>query len=78
MTHPVETAGIRPPRGFTAGRICRITSVCVLRDLRGRRGPYPANRPCLRREALDLAEVTGWDPRRIERNICKTVPAIYW
>ncbi len=32
----------------------------------------------LRREALDLAEMTGWDPRRIDRNIRKTVPAIYW
>jgi len=32
----------------------------------------------LRREAVDLADLTGWDPRKIEANIRKTVPAIYW
>ena len=32
----------------------------------------------LRREAVDLAEITGWDIRTIERNIQKTVPDGFW
>ncbi len=32
----------------------------------------------MRREAVDLAEATGWDPRKIEQNIRKTIPRIYW
>ncbi|MFT7593112.1 MAG: hypothetical protein ACI8R4_000424 [Paracoccaceae bacterium] len=32
----------------------------------------------MRREAVDLAEITGWDARKIEQNIRKTIPAIYW
>ncbi len=32
----------------------------------------------MRREAVDLAEITGWDTRKIETNIRKTIPAIYW
>ena len=32
----------------------------------------------VRREAVDLVEITGWDTRKIERNIHKTIPKIYW
>ena len=32
----------------------------------------------LRREALTLAEITGWSPRRIEKRIRDTVPKSYW
>lgn len=32
----------------------------------------------LRREAVDLADMTGWDIRKIEQNIRKTVPKVYW
>ncbi|EEE39023.1 hypothetical protein RKLH11_2869 [Rhodobacteraceae bacterium KLH11] len=32
----------------------------------------------LRREVVDLSELTGWDIRTIERNIQKTVPKGYW
>jgi len=32
----------------------------------------------LRREALTLAEITGWSPRNIEKRIRDTVPNSYW
>lgn len=32
----------------------------------------------LRREAVDFADMTGWDIRKIEQNIRKTVLKVYW
>jgi hypothetical protein len=32
----------------------------------------------VRREAVELVEITGWDTRKVEKNIRKTIPSIYW
>ncbi len=32
----------------------------------------------VRREAVDLVEITGWDTRKVENNIRKTIPSVYW
>lgn len=32
----------------------------------------------LRREAVELVDMTGWDIRKVEQNIRKTVPRVYW